>query len=96
MKELRLKILVHLEKHARSSTSQYYVDDRALVAATGASLNDIRRALDILEEQGLTTSANAADSWCATISPRGSLHIEELVDQVGTAPSLASKPKIGF
>jgi DNA-binding IclR family transcriptional regulator len=97
MKELRIKILVHLEQHARSRTDQqYYVDDASLAVATGAPLHEVRRALDTLEAQGLIESANTMDNWSAAISPRGSLAVEEMADQVIDAVKVAAKAKIGF
>ena len=87
--ELRLRILVHLEQHSRTDSGTY-VNDTDLATATGASVEEVRRQLDILEAQGLTREANSMGQHSAIISPAGSLAIEGVMDTV------PAKRKIGF
>lgn len=73
---LRTQILKSLDDHQQTGVNSY-VDDVILTRLTGASLNDVRRAMDILEEQGGITCANTFDSQSARITARGMLMLEE-------------------
>jgi hypothetical protein len=89
--ELRTRILLLLEQHSRLG-SQTYKDDTALAEATSQTVEEIRRQLDILEVQGLITSANAFGGHSARISPKGSFAVEGLMEE----KSEGQKPPIGF
>jgi len=89
--ELRIKILLHLERHSRTG-SPYFVGEAEIAKATGESALEIRRQLDILESQGLTTEANSQDGHEARISPAGTLAVESLLE-VASQPERAA---IGF
>jgi len=80
-----------LEQHSRLGSPKYK-DDTALAEATGQTVEEIRRQLDILEVQGLITSANTFGGHSARISPQGSFAIEGLIEAKSEAP----KPPIGF
>lgn len=71
------------------------VDDTEIVEALGAPIEDVRRHLDILEEQGLTNQANTYEGHSAYISPKGMAMAEELrEDAEDEEPS--QQPPIGF
>ncbi len=88
-KSLRAQILFFLDQHSRSG-SREYVTDVKLAQSLQQTISETRRQLDILEEQGLTTTANAQQGRRARISPAGSLEIEGL-RPVGTASGLARR-----
>jgi transcription initiation factor IIE alpha subunit len=90
-KQLRIHLLLLLEEHSRTG-SPAYKQDTDLAHATGAALDEIRRQLDILEAQGLITSANARDGHTARIKPEGSLAVERLEE----AETPEEKRSIGF
>jgi DNA-binding transcriptional ArsR family regulator len=89
---LRARLLLLLEKHSKSGSPNYVKDDE-LAAATTQPVEEIRRQLDILEELGLTTTANSRDGRRARISARGILKAEELL---AIPPSEPTKRRIGF
>jgi Fe2+ or Zn2+ uptake regulation protein len=89
--ELRLRILLYLELHAQSGSSQY-VDDQVLATKTGSSVREVQRDLDVLEELGLIESGNAFGSQSAIISPNGSLFLEGAM----RAMSEPERRRIGF
>jgi hypothetical protein len=89
--ELRTRILLLLEQHARTG-SPAFVRDTELAEATGQSVEEIRRQLDILGSEGFIKSANSHSGYNARISPTGSLAIEAAIEEA-TEPG---KPRIGF
>jgi diguanylate cyclase (GGDEF)-like protein len=78
-KELRAQILLALEQHSRAGAPSY-VTDTELAEAMGAPVVEIRRQLDMLEEERLIKSANSHDGHSARISAAGSLKLETLTD----------------
>lgn len=81
-KALRDKIILLLQEHARSD-SPYFKEDEELAVRLGESVGEIQRQLDILESQGLISSANAREGRRARISPQGYLLAEELEEWEG-------------
>jgi DNA-binding transcriptional ArsR family regulator len=93
-RELRAAILLLLDERHRVDPS-LTVDDTEIVEALGAPIDDVRRHLDILEEQGLTKEANTLGGHSAYISPKGMAMAEELrEDAEDEVPS--QRPPIGF
>lgn len=89
--ELRAELLHRLRDHSRSE-SPNFVSDEELASATGQPLGAIQEQLDILEAQGLTTTANAHQGRRARISPAGLLAAEQLE----TSPKEPGSGPIGF
>lgn len=89
---LRKQILLFLEQHQKTD-SPNFVGDEDLAAATSLPREEIQRQLDILEELGLTTTANSRDGRRARISAKGLLEAEQLHDTPAPQPK---KPPIGF
>ena len=89
---LRAHILLLLAQHSKTGSPEYVTDEQ-LATATGQPIDEIRRQLDILEELGLTTTANTHQGRRARISTPGLLAEEQL----RTGPvSDPEKPRIGF
>lgn len=89
---LRARLVLLLEEH-HNTGSPYYVTDDQLAIATGESVDYVRRQLDILEELGLTTTANSRDGRRARISTRGLLEAEKLRS---IPPEEPQRRRIGF
>ncbi len=62
------------------------VDDVEIANEFKADLADVRRQMDMLEEQGLTRTANSYGGHHAWISPRGMLAAEELRAKAAKEP----------
>lgn len=88
---LRAEILIFLQEHSRTG-SPYYVSDEQLSAATGEPVRTIQEQLDILEAEGLTTTANAQQGRRARISPAGLIAAEQLASSLEEGQSRS----IGF
>jgi len=92
-RELRAAILLLLDDRHRADPSRT-VGDSEIAEALGAPIEELRRQLDILEEQGLTKAANSFESQSAYISAAGMALADELREAVeAEAPS---EPPIGF
>ncbi len=76
-KNLRNRILLLLEEHARTG-SPYFKGEIEIADCLGVPGQEIQRQLDILESQRLISSANSFEGHSARISPQGSLAVEEL------------------
>lgn len=81
-KNLRDRILLLLEEHARTG-SPYFKGDTEIADCLGVPVREIQRQLDILESQMLISSANSFEGHSARISPQGSLAVEELQELEG-------------
>lgn len=90
-KQLRVEILLALEEHARSRSPKF-VADAELSTRFQKPVDEIQRQLDILESQGLISSANSFGGHAARITPQGSLVVEELEEGLEEPAS----PPIGF
>ena len=86
-RQLREKILLILEEHARTDSS-YYKEDKEIAEQLGHSVGEIQRQLNILESQGLITAANSHDGNSALISPKGSLEVERFEESLGESKRL--------
>ena len=89
--DVRLKVLAYLRLHAASGSSQY-LDEAVLASKTGASADEVRLQLDILEASGMIESPNTFASHGAVISPRGMLYLEEAVRTMDSS----SRRRIAF
>jgi DNA-binding IclR family transcriptional regulator len=85
--------LLLLDERHRADSSRT-VDDTEIVEALGAPIEDVRRQLDILEEQGYTKEANTFGGHSAYISAKGMAVAEELREAAEAGDSL-HRP-IGF
>jgi len=92
-KQLRAAILLALDRRHRDDPSRT-VDDTELAEELGAPIEDIRRQLDILEEQGLSKAANTFGGHSAYVSPKGMAVAEELRE--GSEGEEAPGRPIGF
>jgi transcription initiation factor IIE alpha subunit len=68
--ETREAMLLFLDERQRREPSRT-VDDTEIVDAKGLPLEEVRRQLDILENQDLIKSANTFGQHSAYISPKG-------------------------
>lgn len=75
--ELRAAILLVLDEHYRADPSRT-VDDTEIVEALDVPLQEVRRQLDVLEEQGFTKSANTFGGHSAYLAPKGMAQVDEL------------------
>ncbi|MCB1035183.1 MAG: hypothetical protein KDD47_15250, partial [Acidobacteria bacterium] len=85
-RELRTAILLLLDERHRADPTRT-VDDTEIVEALGAPIEEVRRQLDILEEQGLTREANTFGGYSAWISPKGMVAADELREAVTDRPN---------
>jgi DNA-binding Lrp family transcriptional regulator len=94
-KKLRKNILMLLEEHARTGSPDFK-DDTEIANRLGVPVGEIQRQLDMLESQGLITSANSYGGHAARISSRGSLAVERLEESSdesgGLNPVAAGSP----
>jgi len=94
--ELRIQILLQLERASRKGDNAGYVDDAEIAAAIGAPIDEVKRQMDVLEAQGLTKEANTFGKHCAAISPQGILAVEAVVGTAEAAAVETAKRPIGF
>lgn len=86
--ELRSKILLLLDARHRSDASRT-VGDTEISDELQVAVAEVKRQLDILEEQGLTREANSFGGHNAWISPRGMIAAEKLRSVGQRQPTLA-------
>lgn len=88
----RAAILLFLDEKYRRDPSMT-VDDTEIVEALGINLEEVRRQLDILEDEQLIQSANTLGGHSAYISPKGMATADKIRDAAREAPK---ETKIGF
>lgn len=76
-KQLRAAILLLLDEHHRADPSRT-VEDTEMAQPLNAPIEEIRRQLDILAEQGYTNEANTFGGHSAYIAPKGMAMADEL------------------
>lgn len=87
----RTAILLLLDERHRQDASRT-VDDTDIAETLDLQVEEVRRQLDILEEEGLIRSANTFGGHSAYISPRGMAAADGLRDAAQAAP----EKKVGF
>ena len=84
---LRAQILLILDQHSRSGSSEFK-SDKDLAKETTQELKEIQRQLDILESRELVTLAKTmGPTYGARITPEGLLAIEQMQDAARQQPS---------
>jgi Fe2+ or Zn2+ uptake regulation protein len=91
-KQLRAAILLLLDERHRADSSRT-VEDTDMAQALNAPIEEIRRQLDILAEQGYTNEANTFGGHSAYIAPKGMAMADELRE--AAAQGAPDRP-IGF
>lgn len=76
-REQRTSILLFLDDRHQKNPS-LTVDDVEISAALGISVEEVRRQLDILGDQGLIQEANTFEGHSASISPKGMAAADDL------------------
>jgi predicted ArsR family transcriptional regulator len=87
----RTAILLLLDERHRQDPS-WTVDDTELAESLNIPVEEVRRQLDILEDEELIRSANTFGGHSAYISPKGMAAADGLRDAAQAAP----KRKVGF
>jgi pyrimidine deaminase RibD-like protein len=87
---LRNAILLLLDDRHRNDP-RHTVDDSYISRALDVDIGDVRRQLDILEDQGFTHAANTFGGHSAWISPRGMLAAETLRPLEGSTMPVADR-----